>query len=87
MDKDTLQGALAEYFAPWVQALGLQVESFGPGEVTLRLENWPEAGGVEPVEDPEGVARLAAELDRAYNAFLDEERAPATEDAARGEGR
>lgn len=37
MDKDTLQGALAEYFAPWVQALGLQVDSFGVGEVTLRL--------------------------------------------------
>lgn len=37
MDKDTLQGALAEYFAPWVQALGLQVDSFGTGEVTLRL--------------------------------------------------
>lgn len=37
MDKDTLQGALAEYFAPWVQALDLQVDSFGTGEVTLRL--------------------------------------------------
>lgn len=37
MDKDTLQGALAEYFAPWVQAMGLQVDSFGVGEVTLRL--------------------------------------------------
>lgn len=37
MDKETLQGALGEYFAPWVQALDLQVDSFGAGEVTLRL--------------------------------------------------
>lgn len=37
MDKDTLQGALPEYFAPWVQALGLQVEAFDAGSVTLRL--------------------------------------------------
>ena len=37
MDADKLQGALAEYFAPWVQALGLRVESHGPGQVTLRL--------------------------------------------------
>jgi uncharacterized protein (TIGR00369 family) len=32
-----LQGALPEYFAPWVQALGLQVEAFDPDSVTLRL--------------------------------------------------
>lgn len=37
MDKDLLQSALAEYFAPWVQALGLSVESFGEGSVVLRL--------------------------------------------------
>ena len=37
MDKDTLQGALPEYFAPWVRALGLQVEAFDAGSVTLRL--------------------------------------------------
>jgi uncharacterized protein (TIGR00369 family) len=37
MDKQTLQSALAEYFAPWVQALGLRVESFGSESVTLRL--------------------------------------------------
>jgi uncharacterized protein (TIGR00369 family) len=37
MDKGTLQGALAEYFAPWVQALGLQVEGFDAESVTLRL--------------------------------------------------
>ena len=37
MDSQTLQSALAEYFAPWVQALGLKVESFEPGSVTLRL--------------------------------------------------
>ena len=34
---DTLQAALAEYFAPWVQALGLVVEGFDDASVTLRL--------------------------------------------------
>lgn len=33
----TLQAALAEYFAPWVQELGLLVESFDAQGVTLRL--------------------------------------------------
>jgi uncharacterized protein (TIGR00369 family) len=37
MDKETLQGALPEYFAPWVQALGLRVEAFDADSVTLRL--------------------------------------------------
>ena len=37
MEKQVLQSALAEYFAPWVQALDLRVESFGPESVTLRL--------------------------------------------------
>jgi len=37
MNRETLQSALAEYFAPWVQALGLTVEDFGEGRVTLRL--------------------------------------------------
>ena len=37
MNKDTLQAALAEYFAPWVQQLGLAVESFDGDSVTLRL--------------------------------------------------
>lgn len=32
-----LQAALAEYFAPWVQELGLKVESSGPGSAVLRL--------------------------------------------------
>ena len=34
---ESLQQTLADLFAPWVQALGLQVESFGPDEATLRL--------------------------------------------------
>ena len=34
IDKDKLQGALAEYFAPWVQDLGLKVEAFEGGSVT-----------------------------------------------------
>ena len=33
----TLQPALAEYFAPWVQALNLQVDSTDADSVTLRL--------------------------------------------------
>jgi uncharacterized protein (TIGR00369 family) len=37
MDKSMLQSALAEYFAPWVQALGLKVEGFDADSVTLRL--------------------------------------------------
>ena len=35
--KDVLQAALAEYFAPWVQQLGLQVERVGDESVVLRL--------------------------------------------------
>jgi len=34
---DTLRQALADWFAPWVQALGLTVEGFSDGVVTLRL--------------------------------------------------
>ena len=37
MDKEVLQSALPEYFAPWVQALGLKVEGFDADSVTLRL--------------------------------------------------
>ena len=33
----TLQACLADWFAPWVQELGLQVEGLADGEVTLRL--------------------------------------------------
>ncbi|MDT4842351.1 hypothetical protein FQZ97_762480 [compost metagenome] len=32
-----MQQLLSDWFAPWVQALGLEVESFADGEVTLRL--------------------------------------------------
>jgi uncharacterized protein (TIGR00369 family) len=37
MHKETLQAALAEYFAPWVQALDLRVESISTESVVLRL--------------------------------------------------
>ena len=37
MTPDTLQAALTEHFAPWVQAMGLQLEPLQPGSVTLRL--------------------------------------------------
>lgn len=37
MDHATLQAALSDYFAPWVQALGLKVEAVDGDSVTLRL--------------------------------------------------
>ncbi len=37
MNTETLQAALGELFAPWVQALDLRVESCAPGMATLRL--------------------------------------------------
>jgi uncharacterized protein (TIGR00369 family) len=37
MDITTLQAALPEYFAPWVQALHLRVEMSEGSQVTLRL--------------------------------------------------
>ncbi|HMN92687.1 MAG TPA: PaaI family thioesterase [Hydrogenophaga sp.] len=37
MDADRLQQLLSDWFAPWVQELGLRVESFGDGEATVRL--------------------------------------------------
>ncbi|HTH80104.1 MAG TPA: PaaI family thioesterase [Ramlibacter sp.] len=37
METSTLQSALVEYFAPWVQELGLRVENFDADSVTLRL--------------------------------------------------
>jgi len=46
MDKAILQAALAEYFAPWVQALGLKVEAFDADSVTLRLPQDPQLSRV-----------------------------------------
>ena len=46
MDTQVLQAALAEYFAPWVQELGLRVESFDPDSVTLRLPQDPKLSRV-----------------------------------------
>jgi uncharacterized protein (TIGR00369 family) len=37
MNIETLQAALPEYFAPWVQALQLRVEASEGSQVTLRL--------------------------------------------------
>ena len=37
MDTKTLQSALAEYFAPWVQALDLEVLACDTDKVTIRL--------------------------------------------------
>ena len=36
-DLDSAQAALATYFAPWVQQLGLRVQAVAPGEVVLAL--------------------------------------------------
>ena len=41
MNIDTLQAALPDYFAPWVQALGLRVEASDGQCVTLRLPQNP----------------------------------------------
>jgi uncharacterized protein (TIGR00369 family) len=44
-----LDAALPEYFAPWVQALGLRAESFDQDSVTLRLpvsEQLARSGGM-----------------------------------------
>jgi uncharacterized protein (TIGR00369 family) len=38
----TLQAALAEYFAPWVQALNLQVEDASGSQVRVRLPVTPQ---------------------------------------------
>ena len=46
MDTATLESALADYFAPWVQALGLRVESVAETGVTLRL---PQSGQLSRV--------------------------------------
>jgi uncharacterized protein (TIGR00369 family) len=46
MERETLQDALSAYFAPWVQALGLRVESFDADSVTLRL---PQQAGLSRV--------------------------------------
>ncbi|MFM6985109.1 MAG: PaaI family thioesterase [Hydrogenophaga sp.] len=37
VNPETLQNCLAEWFAPWVQDLGLRVESMADGEATLCL--------------------------------------------------
>ena len=37
MDASSIQAAIPEYFAPWVQELGLLVESLAESSVTLRL--------------------------------------------------
>ncbi len=37
VEAETLTAALRDWFAPWVQALDLQVERFEDGAVTLRL--------------------------------------------------
>ena len=43
---ESLQQALTELFAPWVQALNLQVERFDADSVTLRL---PQSGQLSRV--------------------------------------
>ncbi len=46
MRQDLLQSAIAGYFAPWVQALALQVDGFDADSVTLRLPLDPQLSRV-----------------------------------------
>ena len=46
MNTDVLQKAIGEYFAPWVQDLGLKVEAFDESSVTLRLPQNPQLSRV-----------------------------------------
>ena len=46
MNRETLQSALAEYFAPWVQDLGLRADGFDGQSVTLRLPCHPQLSRV-----------------------------------------
>jgi uncharacterized protein (TIGR00369 family) len=46
METATLQSALAEFFAPWVQALELKVEACSADCVTLRLPQNPQLSRV-----------------------------------------
>ena len=46
MDTQTLQTALTELFAPWVQALDLKVETFDDSGVVLRLRDSPQLSRV-----------------------------------------
>ena len=46
MTRELLASALADFFAPWVQDLGLHVEAFGPESVTLRLPQSPKLSRV-----------------------------------------
>jgi acyl-coenzyme A thioesterase PaaI-like protein len=46
MNTAMLQAALAQYFAPWVQALALRVDSLDPQGVTLRLPQNPQLSRV-----------------------------------------
>jgi uncharacterized protein (TIGR00369 family) len=41
VDAQALQAAIEQYFAPWVQALGLRVETLGSDSVTVRLAQNP----------------------------------------------
>jgi len=46
MDTQTLQTALTDLFAPWVQALDLKVETFDNSGVVLRLRDSPQLSRV-----------------------------------------
>ena len=62
MDNVRLQAALAEFFAPWVQALNLQVESSDAARVCLRL---PVNGAVSRVGGILGGQAMMAAADTA----------------------
>jgi hypothetical protein len=54
-----------------------------PERTALELERWRVSGGSEPLDDHGAAARLEAALAAAWWTFLDEERTPAGEAAAR----
>ena len=53
---------------------------YSGGEATLELERWMADGAVEPLADPAVAAELGERMDRAFFAFVDEERAPQDEE-------
>ena len=48
MTTQALQGALADYFAAWVQDLALRIETFDADSVTLRLPQPPAGAPLAP---------------------------------------
>lgn len=59
----------------------LRTPPYSGGPHRLSLERWLPGGACQPVEDAAATAELSAALDRAFFAFLDEERAPGKDES------